>query len=608
MHSRPLVHFRTSVQSTSHKMAVFEPKRVLVLLLFLALNVLAQSGSNVLSFVDPLIGTVNGGHVFPGATLPFGMAKAVADVNGEDQGGFSSDGSNITGFSHMHDSGTGGVSLTVLLLSYPPSSAEQLMSDMYTALALIPCRRITSSNSLHKAKHSTADSIEQSPSLGNFPIFPQAGCPDEDINNCVFPKTSRATPRINGTVEASPGYFAIELATNIKAEMTVTNHTALYRFTFPERPTESNATLSPLILADLSDLPNSRINGSISVDDSTGRITGNGTFSPSFGIGSYTLHFCADFSGAAVRDTGVFMNDRAGTEPKNLSVVPDGLNNSPEILPAGAWTRFHAPTNGSHHILARVGVSFISVARACSNAETEIPTFDFKAVRNAAQHAWTDTLSPISITPGSGVNASMQTVFWSGVYRASISPQDYTGENPLWQSSEPYYDSYYCIWDSFRSIHSLITIVDPVSQIRMMQSLIDIYRHEGWLPDCRMSLCKGFTQGGSNADVVLTDTFLKLKSIAGGVDWDTAYEALRTDAEDEPEDWGVQGRGGLTSWKNLHYVPTDDYDPYGVGLFTRSISRTVEYAYDDFCVAEMAQGLGNQGDAEKYYGRAEYWR
>lgn len=85
---------------------------------------LCQSGADILNFVNPLIGTVDGGHVFPGATLPFGMAKAVADVNGEDQGGFASDGSNITGFSHMHDSGTGGVScnlhnLPSLLYSCP---------------------------------------------------------------------------------------------------------------------------------------------------------------------------------------------------------------------------------------------------------------------------------------------------------------------------------------------------------------------------------------------------------------------------------------------------------------------------------------------------------
>ena len=73
----------------------------------------------------------------------------------------------------------------------------------------------------------------------------------------------------------------------------------------------------------------------------------------------------------------------------------------------------------------------------------------------------------------------LQTVFWSGAYRSMISPQDYTGENPLWKSDEPYYDSFYCIWDSYRSIHPLLTILDPQSQTLMIRSLIDTYRHEG---------------------------------------------------------------------------------------------------------------------------------
>jgi putative alpha-1,2-mannosidase len=295
------------------------------------------------------------------------------------------------------------------------------------------------------------------------------------------------------------------------------------------------------------------------------------------------------------------MNNRAGSEPKNLTVVPDGINNSPQILPAGAWTRFNASTE----ILARVGISYISIDQACSNAEREIPDFDFDAVHAAAVQAWTDALGVVSVKPG-GANASIQTVFWSGLYRASLSPQDYTGENPLWESSEPYYDSYYCIWDSFRSIHSLITLVDPVSQARMIRSLIEIYRHEGWLPDCRMSLCKGFTQGGSNADVVLADSYLK--GIDEGIDWETGFEAVLKDAEVEPLNWAVEGRGGLKSWKELNFIPTDDYDPYGVGPFTRSISRTVEYAYNDFCVAEMARGLGKQNEYEKYAERSEYWR
>lgn len=110
------------------------------------------------------------------------------------------------------------------------------------------------------------------------------------------------------------------------------------------------------------------------------------------------------------------------------------------------------------------------------------------------------------------------------------------GENPLWDSTEPCkclesqaiklfgmlittlkdWGSFYCIWDSFRSIHPLLAVLDPTSQTLMVRSLIDIYRHEGKLPDCRMSLRKGFTQGGSNADVVLADAYLK--GLSDGVD------------------------------------------------------------------------------------------
>lgn len=162
------------------------------------------------------------------------------------------------------------------------------------------------------------------------------------------------------------------------------------------------------------------------------------------------------------------------------------------------------------------------------------------------------------------------------------------------------------MWDSFRSTHPLLTLLDPKAQTLMIRSLIDVYRHEGKLPDCRMSLCKGFTQGGSNADNVLADSYLK--GLRDGIDWDTGYEAVVSDAEEEPAIWTVEGRGGLTSWKGLGYIPTDDFDPYGIGIFSRSVSRTVEYSYNDFCIAEMAREMGNYEDAEKYLKRSGNWR
>lgn len=119
-----------------------------------------------------------------------------------------------------------------------------------------------------------------------------------------------------------------------------------------------------------------------------------------------------------------------------------------------------------------------------------------------------------------------------------------------------------------------------------------------------MSLCKGFSQGGSNADIVIADAFLK--NVTAGINWDLAYEAVLNDAENEPLDWSNQGRGGLMSWKSLNYIPALDFDFLGFGTNSRSISRTLEYAYDDFCVATLAKNLGKP--YETHQQRSENWQ
>lgn len=88
------------------------------------------------------------------------------------------------------------------------------------------------------------------------------------------------------------------------------------------------------------------------------------------------------------------------------------------------------------------------------------------------------------------------------------------------------------LWDSFRSQFPFLTVVDTLSIIDMIKGLLNIYKADGWLPDCHMSLCKGFTQGGSNADNIISDAYQKI----GGseIDWNLAYEAVVKDAEEEP--------------------------------------------------------------------------
>lgn len=345
----------------------------------------SKSKCDPLAYVDPLIGTQDGGNVFPGATLPYGLAKAVADVDGQNTGGFGTDGSNVTGFSSMHDSGTGG-----------------------------------------------------NPSLGNFPLFPQV-CEGDELNNCQFRIGDRKVHYVNDSVTAVPGHFALELETGIHAEMTVSERAALYRFTFPEESGGDDAA-HPLVMLDLTDLWQSRQNASISVDEEKGRMVGNGTFLPSFGAGSYVLHFCVDFFGADVHDSGVWVNNRAGNDPKDLYVTR-GFNLF--YIEAGGFMRFNPGKDRT--VTARMGISFKSSEQACRSAEMEIPNpvdGDFKRLAKEAKNAWREKLSPIQVKSG-GATEDLLTSFWSGAYRNMIAPANYTGENPHWDTGRPYFDSFY---------------------------------------------------------------------------------------------------------------------------------------------------------------------
>lgn len=116
----------------------------------------------------------------------------------------------------------------------------------------------------------------------------------------------------------------------------------------------------------------------------------------------------------------------------------------------------------------------------------------------------------------------------------------------------------------------------------------------------------GYTQGGSNADNILADAYIK--GLNEGIDWEAGYAAVQKDAEVEPYDWSNEGRGGLHSWKSLNYIPVEDFDRVGFGTMTRSISRTLEYSYNDFCISQIASGMNKTNDAERYERNSRFWR
>lgn len=265
---------------------------------------------------------------------------------------------------------------------------------------------------------------------------------------------------------------------------------------------------------------------------------------------------------------------------------------------------FTFPSNTTT-VESRVGVSFISSSQACENLDSEITdqtTLD-ELVNSTAQ-AWNDEIFSKVALPNA-TDADKE-IFYTMMYGAFIIPSNKTGENPLWNSGEPYYDDTFTLWDLHRCATPLWHVLQPTFYEEYVRSLIDIWRNEGYMPDARSSFFNGRTQGGSNADNVLADAYVK--GVRGKVNWLDGYSAMVKDAEVTPVDNNdpqapdsstKEGRGALPDWKQFGFItPT----------FSRAVSRAVEYAVNDFSLYQVAKGLGKTADAAKYLDRSAQWR
>jgi predicted alpha-1,2-mannosidase len=236
----------------------------------------------------------------------------------------------------------------------------------------------------------------------------------------------------------------------------------------------------------------------------------------------------------------------------------------------------------------KMGISYVSTQQAKRN----IPENDFDTQLHKVRESWEQQLSKIQIE-GTTKDKRM---FYTALYHTMLMPVDKTGENPKW-TEKPYYDDYYAIWDTYRTSTPLITLLDEKREAEIVNSLLNIYKREGYMPDARSGDCSGRTQGGSNAEVVIADAFVKgLK----GIDYNLALEAMLKDAEVDPgADHEKHGRGGLKEYTELGYIP------YGID---RAGNRTIEYAYDDYCIALVAKGLGRTDVYERYLKQSQNWK
>ncbi|MDT3388253.1 MAG: GH92 family glycosyl hydrolase [Bacteroidota bacterium] len=352
------------------------------------------------------------------------------------------------------------------------------------------------------------------------------------------------------------GYYECTYGNGIRSEITPSDRCTLYRFHGADA-----LLIDAASFLGMDTIPNKReaqqyVGSHIAVNgkrEINGWTTVRGGWNNG---GPYTVFFCLQ--------TNVPFNQLSKNDGKTISAYFD-----------------------SKTIEIKVGISYLSVDQARQN----IVAHGFSKQLKQLHNQWETMLSRVKYK---GTEKERR-MFYTALYHPLLMPVDKTGENPgRWSS--PYYDDFYAIWDTYRTSFPLLMEYYPDRAVAMINALLGIYKHEGYLPDARSGDCNGRTQGGSNAEVVIAEAFARgLK----GIDYDFALGAMVKDADVAPADDEKEGRGGLEEYNRLGYVP------YGI---PRAGTRTVEYSYDDWCIAQVAKGLGHDDLYQKYMHRSTNWK
>ena len=262
----------------------------------------------------------------------------------------------------------------------------------------------------------------------------------------------------------------------------------------------------------------------------------------------------------------------------------------------GVFIDFDTKQNEEVEVL--MGVSFVSMENARLNAEKELAQTTFDSLRLRAEEAWNNDLSKILVEGGS---EDQKTVFYTALYHTLIHPnilQDVNGQYPTLErgdiASVSNGDRYtvFSLWDTYRNVHQLLTLVYPVRQQHMLQSMLAMYDEHGWLPKWELYGRETYTMEGDPSIPVIVDSWLKGLR---GFDINKAYEAMRKGATTP----GAKNklRPDNDDYMKLGYVPLrEQYD--------NSVSHALEYYIADNALSRLAKALGKDSDAKLFYNRS----
>ena len=419
------------------------------------------------------------------------------------------------------------------------------------------------------------------PDYGNLLIMPVTGPIDEKR---IKEEGHRSVFK-HDTEKASPGYYAVTLERfNIRAELTATTRTAYHRYTFPKDAKERT-----VILRLDHALPSGDVTDAAFDIKSDKEITGwlHGKGSMSGRGGGYHLYFVLRSKQAFV--SGTFKNGKLDAKAK-----------SQKSASIGAYLQYGAKDES---VELQVGISFTSVEEARKNLDAESKGWDFEKTRKSTEDAWEKILSVVKV--GGGTKKQLR-IFYTALYHAFQMPTifsdvsgSYTGFDKKPHKADGFiYYSDFSLWDTYRTLHPLLVLLTPKREIDMVKSLLRMSKEGGGLP--RWPLATGYTgtMVGASADIVIADTYIK-----GLKDFDVNYAyKMMVEHATKPVPKGAKypGRGGIEEYMKYGYVTAD--------RSSGTASVTMEYAYNDYTVAQLAKALGKTKDYETFMKRSTNYK
>ena len=409
----------------------------------------------------------------------------------------------------------------------------------------------------------------------------------------------RATRFSHEDEVSHPHYYAVHLKDEqLKTEMTALSHSAIFRIT-PDQDEDIHIVINP---------NSDEGEGYIEIDTVNHVVYG---YNPVHRIyqgwgepAGFSGHFVLDYGEEPVVNCGVFAKDTKTT--KNMQAKGERV---------GAWLTFKGKKEKP--LPLRAASSFCSKEMALENlSEVTDVAGNFDDVMLRAQQIWCDRLHTIDVESKDVAKVNQ---FYGALYRASFLPHemsDVNGSYPTFSTgkvvkpdscdSSAYGD--FSMWDIYRAELPLYNIITPTLSGDMMQSLVNMYKEGGWMPifPCWNSYTAAMI--GDHSGVALADAYVKgIRSF----DVKTAYEGMRKNAFESPKTFeeykNGMGRRALQSYLKYGYIPKEDSVKEAFHT-NEQTSRTLEYAFDDFAVAQLAKALGKTTDYAELMRRSENWR